>query len=356
MILAYVIKTADMMKSLSLTEIYQRLRPDFESVYVIPNIGQFSKSNTYLQLLYQPLSDAATAGAQQPRLTSFSILPPALIWRCLRGERSLLHHHWFECGNFISLLNLVWKIVIGSIYRLCGGKIVWTAHNRRPHHRRYRRSNRIMRHIWARLVNIIHVHCQEAVDIMAAELRISSQKFVILPHPEYPATKMESAIARTRLEERFPICKDLAGRPLFLMFGYIAEYKNIAEVIRLFRSDAPGKGLLIAGSVKPGSQACYAALRALAEGSDNIRIIAEHIETVDLPLFLNSAACLVFNYRDILSSGGVALARSYDKAIMVPRIGCLKTMEGPDIYKFTGMDELGKLLRNSINSGDGEHQ
>lgn len=331
-----------------LSEAYRRLRPGLEKVYVIPDIARVSAQNSYLYLLYREFLEGRIPGVS---LESFSFLHPRIVWRRLRGEQSLLHHHWFEFHNLRTLLNALWKLFWLSLYRLAGGKIVWTIHNRLPHQGHFPALNRRLRRIWARLPHQIHLHCRSAGRIAGPELGIAAEKFFVVPHPPYPARLLPREEARRQLQEAYPEITLPENGPLLLMFGYIARYKGILEAVEIFRALAGRGRLLVAGPVKWGNAEYGAALRASAAQDPRIVLIDRFIPEDHVPLFLNGADFLLFNYQDILNSGGVVLARSYRRPVIVPDMGCLQELSGEDVHKFSDRAGLRRILQGLLSPG-----
>lgn len=322
---------------------YRSLRPDIQKLYVIPHIGRFAENNPYLQLLYKDLLTGREPDAI--KLESFSFLSPKVIWRRLRGERSLLHHHWFEFYNGRSLLNLIWKLLATRLYRMAGGKVVWTVHNRQPHSGKFAAANRLLRRLWARIPHKIHVHCQSCIAEVAAEFHLPVDRFFVVQHPPYPVRPLPAAEARRQLARRHPRLEQFLGKqPLFLMFGYIAEYKGVVEVADIF-SGPDGRGiLLIAGAVKRGAKRYFENLRNAARQNPRIEIRAERIPDGEVAAYFCAADYILFNYHDILTSGGIMLALSYGRRIIAPDIGCVRELSGENILKFDSPEGLAGLL------------
>ena len=328
------------MSETALLNLYRSISPSVGKIYVIPDIEKFSRHNTYLQLLYGNLLDKNSPVAVQ----SFSIVPLAIILRRLSGEQSVVHHHWFECRDFPGLLNVFWKFTILGIYRFFGGKIVWTVHNRLPHSGKWLRINRFLRKIWSKFPQKIHVHCKSAIQPVSKELGIPAHRFFVVEHPPYPAQILPADRAKTLLAEQFPNLRFSSDQRIFLMFGYIAPYKGILEVAEIFEKMNSDKVLVIAGSVKREGKEYAHALKIIADRAANIHIITAHIPETEVPLFFNAVDTVIFNYRDILQSGGVVLARSYHKTVIVPTIGCLKELTGSDVHHFENIGHLNKII------------
>lgn len=324
-----------------LLTIYHELILGLEKVYVIPDIEKFSTHNSYLRLIYDPITKE---NISKISVESSSFLTPKFICRRVLGEKSVLHHHWFEIRNVKMLLNAIWKICLISTYRLAGGKVIWTAHNIEPHFHKFRRLNRIFRRVWAKIPHKIHVHCQHAVSVMSPLLHVDANKFFVAAHPDYPAKIIPKNHARKLLEKILPGQLNLSEKTVYLMFGYIAAYKGIREVIEIFRNLPLDRMLIIAGPVKKNENAYFQQLQALIEGKSNIILLKKYISDEEMSALLNAVDYVIFNFSKILTSGCVVLSQSYQKKIIIPNIGCLREMSGPNIYKFDTLQQLQQTL------------
>ncbi len=323
---------------------YRSLCPGVRVLYVIPDIARFSKHNPYLEFLYAPVFAAARGTVQ---LQSSSFLNPAIVFRRIAGEKSVLHHHWFEFQNLRMLLNLLWKLFWAALYRLAGGKIVWTVHNRVPHAPKYRWLNRALRRLWAKIPHRIHVHCQTAIPLLVPVLGVPPDKFFVVPHPQYPARLVPPFRARQWFREHYPAVTLEQAVPVFMMFGYIAEYKGILEVMEIFSRQAAGQ-LIIAGALKQGNRGYLGALQKIERSAPNVHLIVAHIPEAHIPMFLGTADYLIFNYSDILESGGVMLGKSYHCRLIVPNRGCLRELSGKNVWKFDTGAELAQLIEKLV--------
>ena len=141
---------------------------------------------------------------------------------------------------------------------------------------------------------------------------------------------------------------------VFLVFGQIAPYKGIEGITEAFLKTTNRYHLIIAGNVKRGSEAYFNKIKQKTAGAERITIIDQVIPDEDVPLFFNSADYAVFNFTDILTSGGVVLALSYKKNIIIPSSGCLKEAEGPLVTKFLGQAELEKIVNELTGTDDAD--
>ncbi|RPI68694.1 MAG: glycosyltransferase, partial [Ignavibacteriales bacterium] len=175
-------------------------------------------------------------------------------------------------------------------------------------------------------------HCGSEIDTLSDILNIDKKKFFVFKHPDFPSEILDKNIAIERLNKKYFKDQLKADDKIFLMFGAIAEYKGIMEVIEIFKTLDERNKLVIAGFVKKGNHLYYNQIKNFAD--DKIFIEGSNIPDEDVPLFLNSADYLIFNYSNILTSGGVVLAMNYNKKIITPILGCIKEIDYPHLIKF----------------------
>jgi hypothetical protein len=188
---------------------------------------------------------------------------------------------------------------------------------------------------------------------MASFLGVPADKFSVIEHPLYPVQQVSKKIAQEFLKNTLHLPVD-SSQPLFLMYGYIAAYKGIDEIIPLF-TDKPFQ-LVIAGKVKRGQENYFNTIAAGARNSKNIFIKDAFISPEHEKYLFCAADCVVFNLKEILSSGSVMLALSYKKPIIIPNIGCLRDITGPGVYSFDTIEEFGRILNQVVSTYSSQKQ
>ncbi len=326
---------------------YRKLCKDIRKIYVVPKINFSSPHTDYLYLLYKEFLENNEDYHLEIRSVSVFGHFEFILSR-IKNENSILHYHWVEITDLKSSAGMIWKIFSVLIFKLLGGKIVWTVHNKFPHNNHYRFINRIIRIYFAFLADKIHVHCSSGAEVMAAVLKVKREKFFIVKHPEYPSVIFSRSHAAELLKEKYKIDDKLPGSKNFLMFGAIADYKGILEAEAVFKN-LPRKNLIIAGPVKRWDKKYLKEVLSAAKGSANIFVFPETIANDFVPVFLNYADFLLFNFSDILTSGSVMLAISYKKKIIAPAAGCLQEIDDENIIKFeAGNIEIMKRILESL--------
>lgn len=319
-----------------LIELYRSINKNVQAVYVFPDIKRFSIYNPYLKIFYKDLLSQSDK-PDQIHCTSPHPLLPFFIVKRLFGEKSIVHFHWLQFLNFRGFLILLWKMSLILLYKSLGGHIVWTIHNKHLHSKRFLHLNIFFRKLMAKIATKLHVHCNEAVHIMAPLLEVNKEKFFIIEHPMYQVTLIEQKQAREYLVKKISSNIDIS-KPLFLMYGNIGGYKGIVEVIQLFTENT-GQ-LIIAGECKKGERNYLRCIETEVTNKKNIHLISKFLSQEEEMYLFNASDCIIFNFKDILSSGSVMLALSYKKEIVIPNISCLKELSGPGVYKFNSQTEL----------------
>lgn len=329
----------------SLEKLYDELSDSAKKrIFVVPLIRYNYKNSDYLYLLYERLiaNDAYI-------IEDLSVWQHwKLVLAGIRKKNHIIHYHWFECQDIKSLAGMFYKFICLFLSKMLGANIVWTCHNKMPHDGRLYWLNFKLRKWLAHSAKRIHIHCKSVIPEISGFFKVHPEKFRVIPHPEYPAEKVERFIAIKEINHQRNL--DLnESDTIFLMFGNISQYKGIEDVCRIFRNVEPSKKLLIVGPVKKGQMQTYRNINKLAEGTKNIIIIPHFIKESNVPFYFNASDCAIFNYKTILTSGGVVLARSYKLPVMVPPIGCLGELKEETVHFFDNTAELEKLVKDFKN-------
>ena len=310
---------------------YLTLAPHLKKLYVVPLLNPGNKNTDYLYQLYENIINGNTGNIKIEFISVFAHCK--IFVKRLYGENNLLHYHWFEASDLKSFAGIFWKIIWISLYKLIGGKIVWTIHNKYPHANKYVILNRALRKYLAKISNKLHVHCKSAIKIMSPILNVTEEKFFIIEHPNFKVTIVNKKNAVELLQDKYPEINLAADKKIFLSFGVIAEYKGLIEIIDNF-CDIENAVLIITGLVKKVNVNYYNRLVTAAEGRENIYIISKFIDEDELNLFFGISDYVIFNFDDILTSGSVNLALNYNKKVIAPAMGCLNDIRDDNLIFF----------------------
>lgn len=326
----------------SISDLYKLTTTNVRKVYVFPRILSSSQFNPYLQLLYEEFLEGENRGGID--VSSPHPLIPVFIFKRIFLEKSIVHYHWLEFSSMKGFFIVFWKMFLLVCYKITGGKIVWTPHNKQPHAKRYFVINMLLYRLMAKMATRIHVHCNEAIKTLIPILQVPEKKFYVVRHPDYKVKIISQKLAIEHIQKSFSIT--LYKRPVFLVYGYIAEYKGILEVLPFFIGR--DCSLIIAGKCKKGEEAYLDRIVKIVNNISNIILIEQFLSSQNEMHLFNASDCVVFNLKDFLSSGSVVLARSYKKMILVPDTGCCKDLDDCGVYKFSTLDEFGETVNTLV--------
>ena len=250
--------------------------------------------------------------------------------RALRGGYDVLHVHWPEKAlNADSLAGRV----AGAVAALAlleaahrhGARVVWTAHNARPHESRH---PRLEDWYWSALVRRVDavIHPSEAgrqaVAARYPELSGRPQAVVPLGHFRgvYPdGISRDAARAAMGIPE--------AARVISFL-GLVRPYKNVPGLIHAFRALPPEAGpaiLLVAG--EPHTPALAGEVREAAGGDPRVRLSLGHVPDGEVQRYLRASDLVVLPFRDITNSASALLALSFDRPVLVPARGAMGELQ-----------------------------
>jgi glycosyltransferase involved in cell wall biosynthesis len=234
----------------------------------------------------------------------------------------VLHILW---NNKFELLD---RTVLMLYYRMCGRRIVLTAHNVNQRRRDGGDSlaNRLTLKIQYRLCDHIFVHTDKMKRELVDEYGTSASRISVIPYGinnMVPAGTIEAPEAKARLD----ISRE--NRTL-LFYGQIGPYKGIdllADAFDRLASSNASYRLIIAGRPKPGAETSWRDVQArLQPLVDDGRVILDirHIPDEDTERYFMAADLLVLPYRDIFQSGVLFLGYRYGLPVVATDVGSFR--------------------------------
>ncbi|MGE3745660.1 MAG: hypothetical protein AB7G25_08150, partial [Sphingomonadaceae bacterium] len=215
--------------------------------------------------------------------------------------------------------------------RKAGTKIIWVAHNARPHDGGWM-SSLLMRRFIASIDGILHLshHSRELVDALyAPPSRIAQAETV---HGHYLDVMETPAHAAS----------DLGQGVRLAYFGQVRRYKNV-ELLAGVVAGLPEVSLVVAGRRSHVDVA--ASIEAVAASAPNITLDmrSEPLPDADIERCVDEAHGIVLPYRAILNSGAAIFALSRGRPVLAPRTGSL-----PELQQMIGEDWV-QLYDGEIN-------
>lgn len=330
------------MKYKNMLEAYDALNTKFDLIYSDPAVNQ-SDENNYVDLLYHEILTKYKVLGMGSKFNRFQYI--FINFKVLTGKKVLVHHHWLECNSFKSILLIIYKLSFLSIFKLLGGTLIWTIHNEYPHSRKFMALNKLTQKIMGHISTKNHVHCAKAITIMSNNLNIPRNKFFVVKHPDYKAEVMDKDNALEIFLNKY--AKDKLNTTVFLLFGQIAEYKGIEELLEIFNNMQGDFTLMIAGKIKIGNNDFF---KKILEYKENKKIIFinNFIPDEDIPIFFNLADYTIYNYKNILTSGSVILSLNYNVKTIAINKGCISEIQDDNLIVYKNHDELIDILEQVL--------
>jgi len=246
-----------------------------------------------------------------------------LVRYALTARPEIFHILWNNKLEYID------RTVLILFYKLCGKKIVFTAHNVNKARRDATDSflNRLTLRIQYRLVDHIFVHTEKMRDELNTHFGVPDRSVTVLVHPlnvAVPKTVMTSAAAKVQLGIR-------NNERTILFFGAIAPYKGLDLLVTAFQQLVARNAryrLIIAGRPKEGEcEGYWKSIQATISRTIGPSSVIQDIEYVSddkVEVYFKAADVLALPYREIFQSGILFLAYSYGLPVVAADVGSFR--------------------------------
>jgi glycosyltransferase involved in cell wall biosynthesis len=190
--------------------------------------------------------------------------------------------------------------------------LVFTAHNFAPHNRSGELCEQ--RNVRAPFVQAraVIAHSAAARDQIVQQRGVPADRIHIIPHGDL-SPPLGTAVPRKEARRQL----GLPEGPLCLMFGTVEPYKGIEEVLTHWRAARPPAALYVVG--KPCAPEYATHVTELARDLPGVSLRLDWMPDQQLRLWLSAADAVLFNYRQIFTSGAASLARSWGLPILLPK-------------------------------------
>jgi beta-1,4-mannosyltransferase len=273
-------------------------------------------SNPYTHLLY---TQVVTHGVQVYDFTP---------WLALLHRHDIFHIHWPE--YYIAHRNSC-KAIVGSLgllflvfwCRMRGTKVIWTVHNLGSHNKTHPRMEANFWNVLLRwldgFVALTECGCAAARQRFPA---LGSLSAFVIPHGHYRGA-YPNHLSRTEARHTLGVPD---GAKVILFFGTIAPYKNVPQLVKVFRDlEDPEAILLVAGACV--SQSEETNLRQEASHNPRLKLYLGCVPKDEVQCFFQACDLVVLPFLEVLNSGSALLALSFDRPILVPCLGALPELQ-----------------------------
>lgn len=273
------------------------------------------RGNPYVRLLY------AAVRRQGVAVHPADLNPRRLLFEGRTYD--VLHIHWPEHilvspGASFARMAAAAVALRSSVHllRARGVRIVWTAHNIRPHNPAAPALQVNLYRWLARDADAVIVHSHYAAQLIRERLAREGPLY-LARHGNYIGAYGSPTMDRKGLRERHGFSD---SDQVLLAFGQIRAYKRLVELVADFEAySAPSSRLIIAGA--PDDASVTRKLSELADANDRVVLLARRIPESEVGDLYTLADLAVFNYAEMFSSGALMLAFSMGLAVLAPQRG-----------------------------------
>ncbi len=219
------------------------------------------------------------------------------------------------------------RTLVMFFYRLCGKRVVFTAHNVNVRKRDGNDSwfNRLTLGTQYRLVSHIFVHTERMKRELMEDFGVEAGKVSVIPfglNSTVPNTDLSPEAARQKLGL-------LPDHKVVLFFGNIAPYKGLeflVDAIATLTNETPELRLVVAGRPK-GADAYWAKIEnriSLPPLREHMVARIEYVPDEDTEIYFKAADVLVLPYTHIFQSGVLFLGYNFGLPVIASDVGSLK--------------------------------
>ncbi len=287
----------------------------------------FDSRNPYTRNLYRHLQRLEGVNVDEFSLGSL-----------LFNHYDVWHRHWPERSlnqrNFVLVfIKLMAALLCTIIAKLKGTKIIWTVHNLHSHEQYY---PRLETQFWRFFIGSLDGY----LCLSQRSQQLAIQRFPglnqlpgeVVYHPHYRENYVNQGDP-IQARYRLGIGRD---KTVLLLLGQLRAYKNIPAFIELFRQN-PDPQLVLCIAGKPAHDDLADEIRTAAQGDSRIKLYLDYVPDEQVEHFMNAADLVVAPYREILNSGAVLLALSFNRPFLSPAMGSVREMANVvgDAWAFT---------------------
>ena len=273
------------------------------------------------------------------------------IWFLISHKSRIVHFQWLDRYKFID------RIILPSIARIFGHKVVLTVHNINSGKRDNCDTwgNRMSLRILYKLAHRLIVHTEQSKKELMLEFPTRESKVKVIKHGMNNRVS-QSGLTTSQARAKFKIGEN---EKVMLFFGNIDYYKGLDILVDSFHN-LPDEflketRLLIAGNSK-SEDFTKTILNKINSPKIKDRVIAKlgYVPDEEVELYFMAADCIILPYRDIYQSGVIFMAYTFGLPIIVSDIGNFKNdmVEGKTgfLIPSTDPDQVAKTILNYFNS------
>lgn len=286
------------------------------------------RSNPFLTLMaVAPLAD----GVDVRGVMTFARLLDALR---AAAQADVVHVHWTTpivqhartAAEAIARVSELEREITAMQRR--GGHVLWTVHNRLPHEIRHESEERALMQMLAARADLVHTMSPNTATLIRDIVEIDSEKILPLAHPSY-AGVYPDVVDRDEARNSFALTDD----DFAVMFvGQMRPYKGLIDLLLAAQYvAATGDGrrlvLMLAGEAQ---QDAIAQIEQLLPPGRRSIVTFGPLPDHELSRWHRASDLVVLPYRQVLNSGSLHLAATFETPVVLPGIPHLRAEFGSE--------------------------
>jgi glycosyltransferase involved in cell wall biosynthesis len=242
--------------------------------------------------------------------------------RVLREKFDIVHVHWpdgyIDQRNWFKAIQRAFLLILMMwIAKLKGARLVWTAHNLKPHDAFHPKFSQIFLSKFVKICNGLIFLTEEGKNSFLQHYPAQQDMpCSVIPHGHY-RDSYPCAIDKDTAKKELGLITD---KKILLFMGMIKPYKNCDVLIKEF-SEAKLNDYILVIAGKPETPKYKDELELLAKDRSDIHMRLEFIPDDQVHLYMSAADTVILPYKSILNSGALLLALSFNKPVIAPHIG-----------------------------------
>jgi glycosyltransferase involved in cell wall biosynthesis len=191
---------------------------------------------------------------------------------------------------------------------------------------------------------VIFVHSAAAKHQLIQSFDLSSESVRVIRHGDL-SLALGAPCPKTKARAEL----GLGPEKIALMFGTVEPYKGLEEVITWWQTTQSPVRLAVIG--RPTTPEYGSQILRHIGNAENILYRLDWLSDQVLRLWLSAADVVVFNYREIFTSGAASLARSFGIPLLLPRRLETVALDEPTPYvrRFTDLAiDFGNELSDAL--------
>ena len=314
------------------------------TIYPYLNLSPTQRANPYVKDFVAAVNAQEEAYVlNPPHKNPLLSLLPLNRW----GEVTVFN--WFESipDYKYGTLQAIIAVIYVCLLKICGRKVVWVFHNKKPHSEGKQKLKKFMAWFIAHQANLIVTHALEGVELVKERYPFAANKVKFMHHPT--KNRLNSLIESKKTKDDKEHNKEKTKKPYaydLLLWGPISRYKGVFDFVQYLR-EHPQHSLRVCIIGTCSSKEDADSLKKMLPA--NVNWIEARPSFHELGKYIRQAAFVLAPYfsESVLSSGILMDSLSMGARVIGPHTGSFKDYtQQPElkVYTFQHFDEIPVLF------------